>query len=113
MVKISYNRDHRNVIDAILLDLPGVTQGKMFGYPAYYVNRKMFACLYENGIGLKLPEDYTRQLLEQGTAFPFQPLGRKKMRRWVQIDHERSEDYLEDTEILKRALEYVASPAKK
>ena len=27
----------------------------MFGFPAYYVGKKLCICLYEQGVGVKLP----------------------------------------------------------
>ncbi|MGZ7109162.1 MAG: hypothetical protein ACXVHW_09355, partial [Methanobacterium sp.] len=70
--------------------------GKMFGYPAYYVNKKLFACLYEDGVGIKVPEDNANELNGSEGITPFQPLGRRKMREWIQINREKSEDYLKD-----------------
>ena len=42
----------------MLLGLPGAKAGKMFGYEAYYVFGKMFACIYGDGVGIKVPEEY-------------------------------------------------------
>lgn len=56
MTKANFNADIKGVMDSMLLDMPQVKPGKMFGYPAYYVKGKMFACVYENGVGLKVPE---------------------------------------------------------
>jgi TfoX/Sxy family transcriptional regulator of competence genes len=35
----------------------------MFGYPSYYVGGKLFACIYENGLGLKVPESMAEELV--------------------------------------------------
>jgi hypothetical protein len=43
MTKVTFNPDHKAALDTFLLHLPGVTSGKMFGYPAYYVHGKLFA----------------------------------------------------------------------
>lgn len=109
MAKPVFNEKHKEVIDAILLSMPGVSPGKMFGYPAYYVNGKMFACLYENGIGLKVPEDLANDLVGKEGFTPFVPLGRKRMREWIQIDRDRPEEYIKDQEIFERSVEYVSS----
>ena len=47
MAKVKYNQDVKSVVDNILLQFPGVVEGKMFGYPAYYLNNKMVGCVYE------------------------------------------------------------------
>jgi len=56
MVKAKYNQDVKSTVDEILLQFPGVVAGKMFEYPAYYLNKKIIGCIYEDGIGLKVPE---------------------------------------------------------
>jgi hypothetical protein len=57
MAKAKYNQRIKKILDSFLLEFPGVTSGKMFGYPAYYAGKKLFACVYENGVGIKVPED--------------------------------------------------------
>jgi len=112
MAKAVFNEKHKEVIDPILLSNPGVEAGRMFGYPAYYISGKMFACLYENGVGMKVPEHLACELIGKEGITHFVPLGRKKMREWIQITHERSEDYINDFEVFKRSFEYVASLKK-
>jgi hypothetical protein len=85
----------------------------MFGYPAYYVNNKLFACIYENGVGIKVPETKANELIAQEGVIHFQPLGRKKMREWIQINRTNSKDYLKDKDILDISLEFVSSLTKK
>jgi len=50
-----FSTQHKNVLDDMLLGKPHVRAGKMFGYPAYYAGRKLCICLYEQGVGVKLP----------------------------------------------------------
>ena len=85
----------------------------MFGYPAYYVNKKLFACLYEDGVGIKVPENLAKELVGEEGIIYFQPLGRRKMREWIQINHENSIDYLKDKEIFDISIEFVSSIAGK
>ena len=107
MNKARFNPGHKKVVDSILLEIPGVVPGKMFGYPAYYVNEKLFACLYENGIGLKVPESMANEFVGKKGIVHFQPLGRRKMKEWIQINRERSEDYLKDRETFESSVRYV------
>lgn len=109
MKYMKFNPEHKEVMDTILLSIPGVSPGKMFGYPAYYVKGKMFACLYENGIGIKVPEEMALDLVGKEGITNFQPLGRKRMREWIQITRERSRDYVKDEWIFQGSVGYVSS----
>jgi hypothetical protein len=107
MATLIYETKHKEVLDTMLLGLPGVRAGKMFGYPAYYINDKLFACVYGSGVGVKVPEDFAAELLKLPHIFPFQPLGKPRMKEWIQIDRPRSEDYRLDLKIFQAALEFV------
>jgi hypothetical protein len=105
-----YNARHKLVLDDLLLSHPPVQPGKIFGYPAYYVGKKLFASLYEQGIGVKLPAHSAALLLETDpNVVPFTPLSRPKMREWVQINLERSEDYPRYLSVFEESIRYVAS----
>lgn len=109
MVKPIANEDHKVVLDSLLLSLPGVVAGKMFGYPAYYVNRKLFACVYGNGVGVKVPEKLATSLLSEEHIVAFQPMGKPRMREWVQINRSCSADYSLDMEIFRAAFNHVVT----
>ncbi|MGZ7043429.1 MAG: MmcQ/YjbR family DNA-binding protein [Methanobacterium sp.] len=113
MGKAKFNPKHKEILDSFLLEKPGVVPGKMFGYPAYYVNKKLFACLYEDGVGIKVTEDNANELIGSEGIIPFQPLGRRKMREWIQINREKSEDYLKDEKIFEISIEFVSALASK
>lgn len=103
----NYNIEHKKILDGILLNNPLIRPGKMFGYPAYYVGKKLCICLYENGVGVKLPESSaSRFILEDQNINPFQPLGRPRMREWIQIDLLNSEDYLRYQSIFEEAIQF-------
>lgn len=50
----------------------------MFGYPAYYIHRKLFACVYGEGVGVKLPEDVATPSFERRTCRPVSTNGKAK-----------------------------------
>jgi len=103
-----YDARHKEVLDDLLLDDVRVRPGKMFGYPAYYAGRKLAICLYEQGVGVKLPEGTAARLLESdANVTPFQPMGRRPMREWVQIDLTRSEDYREYAPVFGESIGHV------
>ena len=48
----------------------GIRRGTMFGVPAGYVGRRLFACVIEDGIIVRLPQDVAaRELKGPGTRF--------------------------------------------
>ncbi len=104
----NFNPKHKVVLDDLLLGKPHVQAGKMFGFPAYYAGKKLCICLYEQGVALKLPEQSAAKLLASDrNAVPFQPMGRRKMREWVQINLSRSEDYRRYEAVLDESVRHV------
>ena len=108
MNKAKYNQEIKEILDSFLLEYPEVTSGKMFGYPAYYVRKKLFACVYEDGIGIKVPEDLAKELIGTQGIINFQPMGRAKMREWIQINRLHPNDFVNDKEIFKASIDYVS-----
>jgi hypothetical protein len=105
---IHFNPEHKAVLDALLLGHPHVRPGRMFGFPAYYAGRKLCICLYEQSVGIKLPASSAAKLLEKDrNAVPFQPLGRPRMREWVQINLSHSEDYRQYQPVFEASIHYL------
>jgi hypothetical protein len=98
----------RALLDALLLPLPGVVAGTLFGVPAYSVRRKVFACLYGGAVAVKVPESLARSLAGQSQIAPFQPMGRPRMREWVEIRRATPEAYRQDAQTLRAAYDHVA-----
>lgn len=55
----NFNPAHKAALDNLLLGDPRVRAGKMFGFPAYYVSKKLCICRYEDGVGIKQEESMT------------------------------------------------------
>jgi hypothetical protein len=110
---VNFNQEHKKVLDSILLKLPGVVSGKMFGFPAYYVRKKLFVCVYENGVAVKIPELKAKELIGKEGITPFQPMGRAKMKEWIQINRETSQDYNEFQDLFNISIKFVSSLADK
>jgi hypothetical protein len=103
-----FNPEHKAVLDDLLLGYAHVRAGKMFGFPAYYAAKKMCICLYEEGVGIKLPAQSVARMLEQDPlVIPFQPMGKHVMREWVQINLDRSEDYRRYQSVFEESIGYV------
>lgn len=104
----NFNPNHKVILVIMLLNHPNVRAGMMFGYPAYYAGKKLCICLYEEGVGIKLPAETATRLLETDNhVIPFRPLGKPKMREWVQINLNRSEDYLQYQSVFSESIRYV------
>ena len=105
---VNYTLEQKQVLDQMLLDHPLVRSGKMFGYPAYYVGKKLCICLYEIGVGVKLPEASAARLLaEDAHVVPFQPRGKGKMREWIQINLEDAAEYQRYAGVFEESIRYV------
>jgi hypothetical protein len=108
-VKSDKPKDPRKAqIDALLLQLPGVSARKINGLDAYFVADKMFACISGNGIGLRLPVATATELqFSRENVVPFQPGGMASTREWIQIDRAEAADYEKDLELFQASLDFV------
>jgi hypothetical protein len=95
-------------IDALLLNLPGVSVRKINGLDAYFVSDKMFACISGGGVGLRLPAaTATEMQFSRDNVVPFQPGGMASSREWIQIDRAEAGEYEKDLELFQASLEFV------
>jgi hypothetical protein len=95
-------------IDALLLELPGVSARRINGLDAYFVSDKMFACISGNGVGLRLPAATATDLqFSRDNVVPFQPSGMASSREWIQIDRAEATEYEKDLELFRTSLEFV------
>jgi hypothetical protein len=60
----------------------GLRIGRMFGLPAGYAGRKMFVCLIDDGLIVKLPEQVAKSEVRSGKAAAFSR-GGKPSKSWV------------------------------
>jgi hypothetical protein len=111
---VNFNPQHKAVLDDMLLGHPTIRPGKMFGFPAYYADKKLCICLYEEGVGIKVPEQTAARLIkEDRNAIPFQPYGKRKMREWVQINLDCSEGYRDYQTVFAESIEHVLAEQAK
>jgi hypothetical protein len=110
----NFNSEHKIVLDTLFHDHPLLRPGKMFGFPAYFVGKKLCICLYENGVGIKLPEPSVKKFLQtDSNTIPFQPYGKAVMREWIQVNLNRSEDYRQYLPVFEESIQYVLSQQEK
>lgn len=96
------------VLDALLLPIRGVEGGEMAGLTAYFVNKRMFACIHGPAVGIRLPAATARELqFSRKDVSPFQPKGMPATREWVQLDHEDPADFRNDEALFLAAIEFV------
>lgn len=97
--KLNYWPELKTEVDEILLKSSSVKEGKMFGYPAYYVNGKLAICHYNLGLALKLPIEAVQNLKKHSVSSePFSPKGKKMGDNWVIIFPEKPEELSEITD---------------
>jgi hypothetical protein len=100
--------NHKAVLDSFLLKIQGVSEGDMTGLPAYFVAQKMFACICNGGVGVRLSGSEAANLqFSMGNVVPFQPKGRPSSREWIQINHDNSADYEKDLQIFQASIAFV------
>lgn len=100
--------DRKAQIDALLLNLDGVSARKINNLDAYFVSDKMFACLSGDGVGLRLPVATATELqFSRNDVVPFQPAGLASTREWVQINCADAADYEKDLPLFEASREFV------
>jgi hypothetical protein len=105
--KMTFDPEVKEALDAFLLENVEVEPGKAFGLPAYYVNGKMFAAVYEDGASIKVPEDMVAELLARDGISEFRPMERHVMKNWVLLRREDPADYVKDRELFQVAFDHV------
>src|SRR3954447_15474043 len=84
-------------LDALLLEMPGVTGRTLNGLDAYFVSDRMFACISGGGVGLRVPVATATELqFSRSDVVPFTPAGLASTREWIQVDRADPADYAQD-----------------
>lgn len=96
------------MMDDLLLAMPGVQVGKMFGYPAYRVGRKVFAFVGGPGIAIKLPKARGQALVNQDDEIDiFAPVEGRVWREWIAINRKNPRDYQGDQDLFEESVQFV------
>jgi hypothetical protein len=100
--------DRKSQIDSLLLKLPGVTAKKINKLDAYFVGNRMFACIYGDGVALRLPAHIATDLqFSRDNVVAFQPSGKASSREWIQINRAEAADYENDLPLFNASLAFV------
>ena len=79
---IPFRADLQGFLTEFIHEHRGLRLGKMFGLPAGYVGRRLFTCVIEGGIIVRLPDDIARRELKRG-ARPYSRRGGRAMGSWI------------------------------
>ncbi len=94
-------------VSALLDNTPGVTQKTMFGVPAFFVDGRLFCCVWGDGVGLRFPMEQAQTVVGADALGPFRPFGRAPMAGWVQRDLPLPVTTDGDQSLIEAACEHV------
>ncbi len=103
-----YRADVLGALNRLMEDRSEVTRGKMFGFPAFFTAGRLFACVFGEGVGLKLPQEIVRTLDRRPGITPFRPYGKSRMKEWIQIHHDCADAYTEDSNLFLASIAFVS-----
>ena len=113
MSRFSFDKEIKEIIDEIMLDISDVEPGHVFGMPGYYINGKLFASIYESGLTLKLPKEKCKELIENVDGFDaFAPLG-NVMKEWVHLTKDDPNSFEDEIELMIESMNFVKELSKK
>jgi hypothetical protein len=106
-VPIPFRSDLEPFLTEFVEQHRGVRLGKMFGLPAGYAGRRLFVCLIEDGVIVRLPEDVAKREMKRGGA-PFSRRGGRPSGAWVKYTPRTSAEARRLGRVLEIAVDHVA-----
>ncbi|CAN5508125.1 hypothetical protein BH23CHL4_BH23CHL4_07470 [soil metagenome] len=94
------------ILDDLLGPAPPVEPRMMFGHRCFSVAGKVFACVVDGNIALKLPPEVIAAI-EDTAIEPFKP-GGQRMGGWIEIRRHSAIEYEQDTELIDMALVHIS-----
>jgi hypothetical protein len=108
---IAYRRELVPFIEEFAANHRGVRLGKMFGLPAVYAGRRLFACLIEDGVIVRLPDDVAKRELKTGArtySGRDRVATRKPLGSWIMYEPRSAAAARKLTPLLEIAARHVA-----
>lgn len=102
-----YREDVLEALLKLLGPYDDVTRDNMFGFPAFRASGQIFACVYQNGISLKMPKAAAEAIVQSPGISPFVPFGRARMRQWIHIERKKPASYIKDFPLIEASIHYV------
>jgi hypothetical protein len=109
-VPIAFRADLQPFLADFIEHHRGLRIGRMFGLPAGYAGRKLFVCLMEDGLIVKLPEDVAKHEVHTGKAVIFNRQG-KPSKSWIKYRPRTAGEASRLAPILELAARHVAEAA--
>jgi len=109
-VPIAFRADLQPFLAEFIEHHRGLRIGRMFGLPAGYAGRRLFVCLMEDGLIVRLPEHLAKDEVRRGKAAPFSRRGRPS-KAWVKYSPRTAREASRLAPILEVAARHVAHAA--
>jgi TfoX/Sxy family transcriptional regulator of competence genes len=113
---MAWRKSPQDLIDMFGSSLPSdarIERRKMFGYPAAFVNGKLFAGLHQESFILRLPQAEREKLQREHGANVFEPMAGRPMREYVVLPQAVLSDRDAVGGLLARSIDYTAAlPSK-
>jgi hypothetical protein len=109
-VPIAFRADLQPFLAEFIEHHRGLRIGRMFGLPAGYAGRRLFVCLMEDGLIVKLPERIAKDEVRSGKAAMFGRRG-KPSKSWVKYKPRTAREATRLAPILEVAARHVAEAA--
>jgi hypothetical protein len=108
-MELHYRPDVKEVLDGMVLGMPGVSAGHAFGHPAYKVNGRIFAFVGVDGISIKLPARRVAELIASHptTMQIFKPDGQRSWKEWLSIELPDAHAYNDYAHLLEESVSFV------
>ena len=111
MAEVKHNLQHKTVLDDMLLNDPRITAGKVFGLECYKIEGKVFATLYGDGVGIKLPAERVEALKDRAGTEEFRPFNKNRGKNYIQITHADSQALRSEQGLLMESANFVLKEA--
>ena len=90
--------------DDVFLGRFGLAKRKTFSCPSYYLNGKMFAFLYHDALGVKLPpEQVLAKIAENRDVYAHFNPGDGVMKNWLMITYPEAVEYDAELPLIEHA----------
>ena len=107
---IAFRSDLKPFLAEFIEQHRGLRLGRMFGLPAGYAGRKLFVCLIEEGLIVRLPEHVAKEEVRGRKGVPFSLQGNPS-RSWVKYTPRTAREASRLTPILEVAARHVVQAA--
>src|SRR5262249_996074 len=96
-------KDLPTILTSFFRNVPQVSTGKHCKGLSFRVGKKIFGFIRdEKSVVMKLPREKVLALIETGHATPL-VMGKRVMREWVVLTHEKPEEYQNDKELFQES----------